>query len=321
MQNHRLRFTMIGLALFGASFLLFFPIGSNDTPGAFKIVNAHEHLESLNTAEQYLEAMKEVAITQTVLLGTPKASFRRGEEGFRGAEEHSLEMIRLAKAHPGKFVVFPTLNVEDDGKLEQLKSYHQMGAVGLKLFSGHRAFYRLPLDHESMMPVYAYCEKEQIPILFHVNSGYYQEEFERVLKRFGKLKVVCPHFCLASIASDRFEQLMDTHPNLYTDISFGRLDYLKAGMLRISKDSEKFRKLFEKYQDRILFGTDIIVKDEPPYSAEQMTRVAKAYRSFLEEERYSIPEIIPMSLRGLHLEQKILKKIYETNWQRLMKKD
>ena len=170
-----------------------------------------------------------------------------------------------------------------------------------------------------MLPVYEFCEQNRIPILFHVNAGYYQEEFENVLKRFPNLKIICPHFCLSTIASERFEHLMDTYPNLYTDASFGDIEFLKEALIRISNDPEKYRKLVLKYQDRILFGTDMVVTGAQYKTADWLSKVTRAYRDVLEKETYTFFAMEGVTLHGLHLAPAVLEKIYRKNFERFFR--
>jgi len=282
----------------------------------YRIINAHEHFQSMECVPKFLEAMKRNDVEKTVILGSPEATILSGRRGFFGEEKYNLAVLEIAKADPEHFIAFPTINVKDPEKLEKLKQYLAMGGQGLKLYSGHSMFHEIPLDDPGMLPVYEYCEKNRIPILFHVNAGVYQQEFENVLKRFPNLRVICPHFCLSSIASERFKHLMNTYPSLYTDLSFGFIDFLKAGLLRISQDPEKFREMVIQYQDRIFFGTDMVVTDAPYKTADWLANVARAYRDMLEKETYTFSEIGPMTLRGIHLDPPVLEKIYHTNFER-----
>lgn len=281
----------------------------------FRIINAHEHFQSVTNVPKFLEAMEANGVEKTVIVGSPEATIKVGRSGFFGEEHYNMEVLKIANTYPKHFIAFPTLNVRDPEKLAKFKKYIQMGGQGLKLYSGHTLFHDQPLDHEGMMPVYAYCEEKGLPVLFHVNSGYYQQEFENILKRFPKLKVICPHLCLASIADERFDYLMDTYPNLHTDLSFGYIDYLKAGLLRISRDPEKFRQLIHKYQDRILFGTDMVVTSAQYKTADWLAKVTRAYRDMLEKETYTFFAIEFQTLRGLHLKRRVLEKIYFKNFE------
>lgn len=283
---------------------------------AFEIINAHEHFQSQNEVPKFLEAMKQNGVVKTVIVGSPEATILTGRQGFFGEEKYNEEVLKIANEHPDHFVAFTTINVQDPQKLEKLRNYLNRGGKGLKLYAGHSLFHDLPLDHETMMPIYQYCEEKQIPILFHVNAGKFQEEFETVLKKFPRVKIICPHFCLSTIAIDRFEYLMDTYPGLYTDLSFGYIDFLKAGLLRISRDPEKMKAAILKYQDRILFGTDMVVTSAPYKTVTWLSDVTRAYRNMLEKEQYSFFGTGPMTLRGLHLDKPVLEKIYRKNFEK-----
>ena len=290
--------------------------GSHAKSGAFGIINAHEHFQSYKNVPKFLEAMKQNGVVKTVIVGSPEATILTGRQGFFGEEKYNEEVLKIANNYPENFIAFPTLNVRDPQKLEKLKDYLSRGGKGLKLYSGHTLFHDLPLDDESMMSVYQYCEENQIPILFHVNAGKFQDEFENVLKKFPRIKIICPHFCLSTIAIDRFEYLMDTYPGLYTDLSFGFIDFLKAGLLRISQDPEKMRRAILKYQDRIFFGTDMVVTSAQYKTVEWLSGVTRAYRDMLEKEQYSFFATDPVTLRGLHLNRPVLEKIYRKNFER-----
>lgn len=282
----------------------------------YRIYNTHEHFQSIENVPKFLEAMKQNDVIKTVIVGSPEATILMGRQGFFGEEKYNEEVLKIANDYPEDFIAFPTINVRDPQKLEKLKDYLQRGGKGLKLYSGHSLFHDLPLDDPTMMLLYQYCEENKIPILFHVNAGKFQKEFENVLRKFPRIKIICPHFCLSTIASDRFEYLMDTYPNLYTDLSFGYIDFLKAGLLRISKDPEKMRQAIIKYQDRIFFGTDMVVTSAGYKTADWLSEVTRAYRDMLEKEQYHFPFLGPLTLRGLHLDSKVLEKIYRTNFER-----
>lgn len=315
-----MRRSLIGLLLLvlivAVTLSLFFSQRKFHRAGDFRIINAHEHFQSITNVPKFLKAMKASGVVKTVILGSPEATIKVGRTGFFGEEKYNMEVIKIANTYPEHFIAFPTINVHDPDKLEKLRQYLKMGGQGLKLYSGHNFFHDLPLDDEGMAPVYEYCEANQIPILFHVNSGYFQQEFENVLKRFPKLKVICPHFCLATIALDRFEKLMDTYPDLYTDLSFGFIDFLKEGLHRISREPEKYRKVLIKYQDRIFFGTDMVVTSAKYKTWEWLAAVTRAYRDMLEKETYNFFALEHQTLRGLHLEKPVLDKIYRRNFEK-----
>jgi len=63
---------------------------------------------------------------------------------------------------------------------------------------------------------------------------------------------------MAGIDLDQIAELLDKHPNLYIDLSMG------GGIARyhryLRQDLETIKDFVVKYQDRILFGSDIILR-------------------------------------------------------------
>lgn len=311
-----LLFVLLAAALYALSR---HPFGFDARADRGGIVNAHEHFQSIQGVPKFLEAMKENGVTQTLIVGSPEATILKGREGFFGEEEFNEAVLEIGRVYPDQFIVFPTVNVKDPAKLEKLKRYLERGGRGLKLYSGHTFFHDAPLDEASMHPVYQYCEEERVPILFHVNPGHYREEFENVLKRYPRLKVICPHYCLSTVNTQRLEELMDRYPRLFIDISFGYMDFLIQGLKRFSRNPARYRRLVEKYQDRIFFGTDMVVTNAPHKTVEWLTKVTRVYRDLLEREHFEFFAIEGMTLRGLHLDPKILKKIYRTNFENFLR--
>jgi predicted TIM-barrel fold metal-dependent hydrolase len=148
----------------------------------------------------------------------------------------------------------------------------------------------------------------------------YQAEYENILKQYPRLKVVCPHFCLSTIRRDRFQGLMDRYPNLYTDTSFGFVDFFKEALMRFSANPKVYRDLIVRYQDRILFGLDLIVSRERYKNGEWLGQMMGAYRDMLEKELFSFSELPGITLRGLNLDRVVLRKIYASNFERFMRK-
>jgi predicted TIM-barrel fold metal-dependent hydrolase len=280
-----------------------------------KIYNMHEHIESFDQGAKFLEALDKSNISYAVIVGSPNATIYSHKKGFKGYDWNNNEILKLANLYPNRFIAFCTINPNDKQKLNKLKECVSKGSKGVKLYSGHTLFYDKKLNYSSMYPVYKYIEKNSLPIIFHVNPAkdYIRKEFESVLRKFPKLKVICPHFCLSSINSTRFEYLMETYPNLYTDISFGF--FVKDGFKRISKNTTKFVRLIEKYQDRFLFGTDLVVTSNPRKTVDWITNLSMCYRNMLESDKYycSVGDDINQEFNGLNLSNKVIEKIYYYN--------
>lgn len=297
------------------------------------IINGHEHIQDFNQGEKWLAAMDQVGVSTTVMLGSPDATFYLKPSGpFNKYKESAEELFLLADKYPDKFIVFPTIYTYDNDKLDLLKSYIKRGALGLKLFTGHHAvFYKDigPLNEPSMFPVYEYCEKEQVPIIWHVHLGqeYLQVQFEEIIEAFPNLILNVPHFMLSSIdlykteGQGRLRHYLETYENLYTDISFGY--WAKDGLWRMSNNTEEFREFMIEFKDRFTFGTDMVCTKESRKTVEWVANLTQGYIDILEKKYFNLtvtPDIEgdfngddPGTHSGLELPQDVLDKIYYDN--------
>lgn len=298
----------------------------------FAVVNAHDHLFSRKYLDKYLRAAEETGVERTLFVASSEYTLMgAGHEQTKGNHENTMEILAAAAEHPGKIIPFCAVHPDDPQKLERLKTYVAQGARGLKLYTGHGNFYEHPLDWERMEEIYGYCEETRLPICWHVNIPRYLDEFERVMRRHPTLVVIVPHFGVTfyrprSRAFSEFQRLLDTYPNLYTDTSFGTRQILVAGLEVVSDNLDIFRAFFQKYSDRILFGTDMVVTGNKEKTQDWVTAVLRACRDVLEKDTYHFfmgaqgspyaygrAKNVYGAYRGLNLSDDILRKIYETN--------
>ncbi|GMV95028.1 MAG: hypothetical protein AMXMBFR82_48060 [Candidatus Hydrogenedentota bacterium] len=291
-------------------------------------INTHEHIQSEAEAPKLLAVMDDLGIERTVLVGSSWFTITLNEDvGFTRYDENNEALLRIVERWPGRFEAWPTVTPEDPDMLSKFQSLVERGATGLKLYLGHGYrtkrtgayfFHTRPLDDPAMLPLYAFCEERFIPVCFHVNPGPktpgFAKEFIAVLKQFPDLKVICPHFMLSSIKDSRLREFLDTFPNLYTDISFGHDDYLKAGLQRVSRDPDKFRALFADYPDRFLFGTDCVIT---AYAEKDEAWIRARYQSYLDllgKATYHSPVLPGQTLNGLNLPPDLLNRILRENY-------
>lgn len=150
----------------------------HDRRANFNIINAHEHVQSEENLPLLRKAMEDCQVKKMVLLGTSDFTFYLNPDyGFSGYEKNNEFIIKMSKEYPDEFAALVTLDPRDDKKLEKLKQYITEGATGVKLYNGHKTFYdlffNLPLTDPGMMEIYAYCEQENIPILYHINIDFF----------------------------------------------------------------------------------------------------------------------------------------------------
>ncbi len=303
---------------------------------SFQIINAHEHVQSEENIPVLRQAMEDCQIVKMVLLGTSDFTFYLDPDyGFTGYDENNGFIVKLSQEYPDEFAALVTLDPRDEDQLEKLKKYINEGAAGVKLYNGHGVFYDLyfnmPIDEPGMMEVYAYCEQEDIPILYHINSGRFLSEFENILQEFPDLVIIAPHFILSSGNLSRLIRLMQEYPQLYIDISFGHPDFLVAGFGRISNNYLAFSEFMTNYRDRITYGTDMVVTTYKAKTRAYIDDVHLAYMDLLEKEEFTLPDSIYGMMssdarknvdqdriyRGLNLDDETLRMIYHDNAEKL----
>lgn len=285
---------------------------SKDNAGNL-FINMHEHLQNMDDVEPLLALNEDLNIGKTLLLGSSdKTIFLRPQ--FTAYDENNDELLKIREAYPDNFEVFCTTYWHDPDQVAKIASCYERGAKGVKLYNGHASFYELSLDDPVMLPVYKYIEDHGLILLIHVNGGKYLEEFERVLRKFPNMKTICPHFCLMSKRLNDFSALMDKYPNLYTDTSFGYIEYTAAGFSRMSKNQDKFTQFIEKYKDRIFFGTDqVITNVKTQKYIDELKKVFEAYLHILDSAEFHLqitwPKAYDETYRGLALSEETLKTI------------
>ena len=302
----------------------------------FQVVNAHEHFLSSAQLVKYFQAAEKAGIVRTIALASSDYTLMGPDnDPASGVDENTQEIRNAARTYPDRLIPFCTIAPSDPGKLDKLKAYVADGTKGLKLYTGHSNFYKQPLDTPDMMPIYAYCNEVRLPICWHINLTRYLPEFERVMQQYPDLIVIVPHFGVTffhprELPFQQFERLMDTYSNLYTDTSFGTREILVKGLEAVSHEPEVFRSFFARHSDRILFGTDMVITGNREKTAEWIESVIRACRDMLEKDSFHFflgAQGSPYASKeenniygaycGLALDDVTLKKVYETNIERL----
>ena len=298
----------------------------------FNVVNAHDHLYKRSHLDKYLAAAEETGVTQTIFVASSRFTIM-GTSGKpnQDNELNTREILNCAQEFPDKIIPFCTLHPDDENKVDLLKNYVAEGIKGLKLYTGHSNFYDRPLDAPEMLPVYAYCEEVGLPILWHVNLLRYTNEFTRVMLKFPNLKVILPHIGVAfwrptGQTMTDIQKMLDIYPNLYVDTSFGTREILVGGLEKVNQNPQVFRDFYEKNQDKIVWGTDMVVTGNKEKTQRWVASVIRACRNMHERSEYTFwmaasgskyadkrTNNIYGKLRGLNLPNDILKKVYETN--------
>lgn len=273
----------------------------------------------------------------------------------------------MAKAkYPDRFYVFTSFDVSEyfrHGKeigkylAKFVDNMRRLGCDGLKIIEGKPSMRKFMgavpgFDQPCWEPLWEYLEKTEFPVLWHlndpetcwgdadeaprhirmagelyddtyVNNEEQYRQMEAILKRHPRIKFIFAHMYFMSAQLPRLSALLDTYPNMMVDITPGLEIYVN-----LSGNTEEAGCFFEKYQDRILYGTDIgarcvLAEDAGALNEEEcIARMdlidglfqPETHRIMREDGRYLI-NTDDFLQQGFSLSEEALNKIYWKNFQ------
>ncbi len=318
------------------------------------IVDAHIHLPFPSLGADLESTLNEMHIGTVNLVSTPDPK----------EISHNPAVIAYKAAHPqttfisGGLDHFSVQAYPTDMPLafvDQVNAMVTAGFDGLKLLESKpiaRKLINIPLDGPIYAPMWAAVEELGIPVVWHVadpeefwdrercpqwvfDSGWFygdgtyplkeelNHEVENVLTRYPGLKVILAHFFFLSADLNRAAAFLDAHPNACFDLTPGSEMYFN-----FSANLDAAHEFFSRYQDRILFGTDIGASavGKPGTSLDHAETLGRTFvvRAFLERAgKIEIPDGVKhwrrpnKELQGLNLPDAILSKIYQANFSHL----
>jgi predicted TIM-barrel fold metal-dependent hydrolase len=226
--------------------------------GLYGKIDMHEHYRVGGSIGLFLEAAACYGIPKILFVPT---DYSPDNKNYK---MHWTFLIAAAKLYPDRIIPFCTIDEADPRAAELVEQYILQGAKGIKLIGGHPSFYDEPLNSENMYGVYEKAAQYGVPILLHgsiINIPELKDQLDQVYGDFPEVTFIHAHYgstIMAGIDLDQTAELLDKHPNLYTDLSMG------GGIARyhyyLKQDLETIRDFVIEYQDRILFGSDIILR-------------------------------------------------------------
>ncbi len=227
---------------------------------------------------------------------------------------------------------------------KQAEILMEIGFDGMKMFESKPTIHKklkYGVDSEGYEQYFTYLEKNQIPLLMHVNdphnfwdpetapplarqNGWFYgdgtfatkeeiyTEVYNVLERHPKLKVTLPHGFFLCDGMNELARIFDTYENVYTDLAPGPA-FLEA----ISADYDNWKVFFNKYYKRILFATD--AKNFSPFPLTDKL-FEEVYRFLATDDVYTAFEYYDSTctLHGLGLDDEKLDAVLAGNYLRIV---
>ena len=227
------------------------------------------------------------------------------------------DILDITAKYPDRFIPFCNIdpraesNSPDANLSRQLRYYKERGCKGVGEICANLHF-----DDPLTLNLFKHCEACEMPVLFHIGpqtggcygliDDIYLPRLEKCLRLFPKLVYIGhsqPFW--AEISADVTEKnrntyppgkittggaiprLLDAYPNLQCDISAG------SGYNALTRDAESGYRFMEKYQDRLLFGTDIC-------SPKNNHRHAEFLRNSLKEGKISEETFEKMAWKNIN---------------------
>lgn len=222
---------------------------------------------------------------------------------------------------------------KDMSLLTQYKELMEIGFDGIKMLEGKPNLYikiGKELDGDLFEPVFEKMEKDGTYILMHAldpecfwtepteerikKKWYYGDgtyptikelysQIDNVLEKHPRLNLCLAHFFFSSSNPQRLEAMFEKYKNLSIDITPGGEMYID-----FDKRPEYFHNFFKKYDDRIIFGTDM---DFPVYLEAGKWLCDREYRFLATKE--TLKSFDDHTLTGIEIPNESLQKIFSAN--------
>jgi len=281
--------------------------------GLYGKIDMHEHYRDGGDIEEFLKAAGCLGISKIVFLPT---GLSPDNQGYEANQERLIKEIK--QQYPEKVIAFCTIDESDPEAAEIVEQCLKDGAEGLKLIGGHPEFYDEPLNSENMYRVYQKAAEYGVPVLLHgsiITIPELKDQLDQVYSDFPEVTFIHAHYgstIMNGINLDQIAELLDKHPNLYIDLSMG------GGIARyhyyFRLDLAKVKDFVITYQDRILFGSDIILNRSSYKDFDWLYQRIRCDIDLHEQKEY-IPAFGDEGVLqpGFNLDKDVLRKLYYEN--------
>lgn len=316
-----------------------------------RVIDVHTHFGRLGLGEEYekkfdtlqaVEKLKEQGVKRVINLdGDWGPYLKRMLQKTKGFEDFFIHFgtVDLSKLEDVDFEAYVRQTIIDSIELgiKGLKFWKNLG-LNLKDSKGKY----IPVDHPGLEVIWKTAAEFKLPVLMHIADPIaFFKPIDRHNERFEEL-IQHPDWSFYGSEWYTFEQLMtmqeniisknpettfviahlgscaenlayvgscfDRYPNMYVDIAMR--------ISELGRQPYSSRRFFEKYQDRILFGTDSVANEPCDHSI--YYRFFETFDEYFDYSRFEIPNQGRWKIYGIGLEPEILEKMYYKNAERIL---
>lgn len=195
--------------------------------------------------------------------------------------------------------------------------FHYMETNGILLIAhlGEPKNCWLPLDQMSVVNDSIYfSEHPEYHMYLHPEYPSYEDQINamrRLLDKYPKLHFVGAHLASLEWDVDQIAAFLDRYPNAVVETAarIGQLQYQSV------RDRDKVRNFFIKYQEQIMYGTDL----EAEKSLGSETTKMQAHKTWMDDWRYfatadyMASPFVHAKVKGLQLPKDVIDKFYYRN--------
>lgn len=203
----------------------------------------------------------------------------------------------------------------DDNRLDPVFDFIEKKNKTLTGHLGEPKNCWLPLEEMTVKNDRAYFEQHpEYHMYLHPEFPSYKQQMQardNMLKKHPGMRFVGAHLASLEWSTDEIAARLDAYPNMAVDLA-ERISHLQYQAVN---DYQKVRDFFIKYQDRLLYATDITIDDAQPIP--DFLKAAYAtwmnhWKFFTTDELMEATEVNG-SFRSLHLPRRVIDKLYHFN--------
>lgn len=316
-----------------------------------KYFDTHVHCSKKNSVEKSIEYYKQICkwneTEKMAILSIPHES--NGEFSFSQNIKtlfYKLYFTPSVYAFAGLEHPLNVIDKEDlsNSFLRQAQEYYMVGYDGMKMLEGYPSLRKemdLSLCDSVYDAYYSFLEEKRISIVMHIanpaeNWGKHASEFakkagrvydetylskeqlhqevEEIMKKHPKLRLTLAHFGFWSESIAEAEHFLG-------DYEYTMLDTTPGGeqFLHIAEGWNEWKLFFEKYQDRILYGTDTynhVLDNREEWNKSVTSRPNLVKDFFCTDTEHKYLGDPQFKYKGVCLDKTITEKIFYKNAER-----